>query len=85
MGKIMKVLFKTKITIDVISDEPLEGGAQLDLSNLDYAITDGSWSGLKEVGKSKPIKGKRAIKEIQSHGSDPEFFFLDKNGYELED
>ena len=77
-----KTIYKTKVTIEILSDEPVNDN--ISLKDIQYEITDGQWSGKITHGESKPLKGKPAVKEILNHGTDPEFFFMDDKGNEIE-
>jgi len=76
-----KTIYKTVVSITVLSDEPLDGAS---LDDIAYQIEDGDWVGYNLIHKEKPIKGSAAIQAISDSGSDPAFFFMDQDGYPLE-
>lgn len=73
--------YKTVITIEVLSEDPLD--SNMSLSDLDYFITDGDGSGLIKPWKRKKINGKQAAKELMKQGSDPSFFQIDEKGEDI--
>lgn len=76
-----KTIYKSVLTIEVLSDIPLP--ENVSLTDIVYEITDGDMSGLVNWKKRNiPIKGKKAIKEVVLQGSDPGFFNMDENGNE---
>jgi ABC-type antimicrobial peptide transport system ATPase subunit len=73
--------FKTKIEIEILSEEPFEWN---NLDDIKYALTEGHCSGVvKEVGHYKPLNGKQVVKELIKHGSDPECFQLNSKGNDI--
>jgi len=80
--KKQKKLYKTIIQVEVLSEEKLDVN---NLSDLHYAITEGSCSGIWNAKKPTILKGKDAVKATKAQGSDPEFFFMDNEGNSMED
>jgi hypothetical protein len=76
-----KVLYKTTYTIEVLTEE----NVNYDLSELSDVITDGEASGHELRTKTVKVVGKEAVKECEKHGTDTEFFNMDKEGNEIED
>ena len=74
--------YKTVIQITVLSEEPFE---YENLSQVDYAITDGGCSGDYKTVTAKIINGKEAAKELLRQGSDTDFFELTENGEDLQE
>jgi hypothetical protein len=79
-----KVLYRSVIQYEVLSEEPIPDG--MDLEEIIAECYDGEYSGKSEIIVSnKPIVGKRAVKFVEKQGSDVEFFNMDANGNELEE
>lgn len=79
-----KVLYKSIIQIEVLSEEPIPQG--MDIEEIMCECTDGEYSGKTTVIiENKPVVGKRAVNMVVNQGSDPEFFQMDSRGYELSD
>lgn len=74
-------IYKTVLTIEVLSDEPLD--PQMSTSDVVRDMIFGTTSGITKRSSPKLLKGKHAVKEIHKHGTDPSFFFMDENGNEL--
>jgi hypothetical protein len=81
--KKQKKLYLTRVTVDVLSEEPIDFNGSLD--DLNYQITDGDCSGVVKQGKAKVLKGKAAVKAVKSQASDTDFFRMDDKGNELDD
>jgi hypothetical protein len=79
-----KKLYKSKLTIEVLSDEPIPEHASLE--SIQEAIEYGPSSGrVLWNSRNKEISGENAVKECEKHGTDPDFFMMDYNGNELHD
>lgn len=74
--------YKTKITVTVISEEPLP---VLSLEELVYEVRDGNSSSQTEQHEPEVLDGKQAVAELVEQGSDPCFFRLDDDGNDDED
>ena len=72
--------YKTTFTIEVLSEEPI---GDISLSNLEYEITDGPYSGGTLIAKEVEIDGAECAEALLEQGSDPEFFDIDSEGYDL--
>lgn len=69
--------------MEVLSEEPIESMSLIDIAN---GGVDGDLSVMtKDKTTDLPIKGIFAVRELQKHGSDVEFFRMDSKGNELED
>lgn len=79
-----KPVYRTIIQFEVLSEEPLDGTETIaDLVSETY---DGSMSGrcLENRLTNEKLVGKAAVKAIKEQGSDPAFFGIDDDGYEIE-
>jgi hypothetical protein len=75
-----KKYYKTVVKVEVLSESPI---AELSLSELDYEITNGNWSGEVLYGSPKVLNGKEMAKALEKQGSAPEFFMIDENGEDV--
>jgi hypothetical protein len=75
-------VYKTIVTLEVLSSEPL---GNISLEDLAYQTEQGDMSLKSEQGKSIKLTGKKAVEVILSHGTDTEFFGMDKEGNEDSD
>jgi len=82
MSKKKKTIYKTVVSITVLSDEPLDGAS---LEDIAYETENGQWVGYNLTHKETKIKGAKAIQAISDAGSDPGFFFMDNDGYPDDD
>ncbi len=76
-----KSLYHTQVTIDILSEEPI---SDIDMNTLTYQLTYGDWSGKINQSKTNQVDGEEAVKMCLEHGTDPEFFQMDKSGFEIE-
>ena len=79
-------LYKTLVTVAVISEKPLEleGMDRRDkLMRLGHSITDGDNVGVISMGPSYALSGINLVREIEEMGSEPGFFQLDEKGNDL--
>jgi len=83
MSKFKPTIYRTVIQFEILSDTSIE---MMSLDEIAYEVKQGGMSGrfLDDVVTNEELKGMKAVKVIKAHGSDPEFFNLDKKGYELE-
>ncbi len=72
--------FKTKIEVEVLSEEPFEYDS---INDIAYSITQGDCSGVLIHKGMKKLNGKQIANELLKQGSDLEFFQLDKQGNDL--
>jgi hypothetical protein len=75
--------YQTKVTITVLSDEPMS--SDLSLQDISYEIDEGDWLGDVSVGASKKIDAERCAQLCDEACSDPSFFGLDADGNDTED
>lgn len=79
-----KVLYRTVIQIEVLSEEPIP--EDMELNDILYKCSEGAYScRTKDLVENKEVVGKRAVKMLEEHGSDPEFFQMDSRGYDTSD
>ena len=77
-----KKIYKTIVQVEILSDEPYIVGS---IDDIARDISSGGESGYSEVIEDRiELSGKKAVKEIKKHGSDPEFFSMDEDGNEIE-
>lgn len=74
-------VFKTKITVTVLCEEPFGDGATLQaaLSNMDLAdicheMDQGDFVGIVEVGEPEEIAADKVAEELEAVGNDGSFF-----------
>jgi len=77
----MKKIYKTRIIVEVLSEEPIN--ENFSLKDIIDEMTDGEYSGTVDQKKPSTLMGKTAANAIIRQGSDPEFFGLDINGKEI--
>ncbi len=70
--------YKTRIVVEVLSEEPLSEDQELD--SVHWGITNGDWSGTVKWSPPKVLNGAQAARALRSQGSDPGFFRLDDKG-----
>ena len=81
-----KILYRTVIEVEILSEEPLNPEDCDNLKTIDYEITEGSWSGKTETKKiNQKLKGIKAADATRRQGSSTDFFFMDKEGNDIED
>lgn len=76
--------YKTTITFEVLSEEPI---GSVSLSDLEYMTTEGHCSGQFKDTIEQVLNGKEMADALTEQGSDTEFFELDEDGndeYEYE-
>jgi hypothetical protein len=83
-GKKQKSIYKTVIEVVVISEEPLNE-SEFSLSEIEYMITDGDYSGQITIKSQDVLLGEDAVIAVKNQGSDPAFFQMDDKGFELEE
>ena len=81
-----KTIYRHLLTVEVLSEEPLDPSMSWSLRDIACEIYDGSFSGATTwTTVNEPLTGKVAVKTILAQGSDPEFFRMDNDGNEIED
>lgn len=79
-----KTLYRTKILVEVLSEEPI--GSGLTLSEIASEGETGDFSiRTVDIQSDKEVVGKMAVKELEKHGTDLEFFNIDSRGYDTQD
>lgn len=74
--------YKTKITFEVLSEEPIPDGMNLD--QIQSECYGGSWSKGELEMTQKELNGKQVAKELIKQGSDPEFFGINEKGEDID-
>lgn len=75
--------FKTVIQIEVLSeDTPVSDG--ISLSDIDFNITVGDWSGVINRVSVTQLSAKEVADALIEQRSDPEFFQVDQDGNEVD-
>ena len=69
-------------TFTVLSEDPIDGDATL--GEIYQSTIDGPNSGETDCTVHKMLNGKQMAKALEKQGSDPEFFYLDEHGNDLE-
>ena len=67
--------YKTVISLEILSEEPVENCS---LSDIDYEITHGQWSGAYKVLSVEKLTKDQVQNELKAQKSDPDFFYYDK-------
>ena len=78
-----KKIYKTIITIEVLSEEPIPSDMQVE--DVIYEGNEGDYSIFVSEGKPKELIGYDAVKAIHKQGSDTDFFGMDEEGNEIMD
>lgn len=75
-----KVIYKTIIRYEILSEEPIPDVISLD--EIANETENGSWSGrFLSCTVNEELVGKRAVSAVKRQGSDPSFFFMDDRGF----
>jgi hypothetical protein len=78
-----RTFYRTIVTVEVLSEEPLP--PEIDLDDLAMEIMDGDYSGKVEWGRPEAIDGPTAARLLRAQGSAPEFFQLNDDGEDIEE
>ena len=78
-----KTLYVNRILLEFVSEEPIDSDTKMETLIEDAVSGDLSMITFDKV-VNKPVKGMRAVKVLDEHGTDYEFFGMDKFGNELE-
>ena len=70
--------YKTRIVVEVLSENPLSEGLELD--SVHWGITNGDWSGTVKWHPPQKLNGKQAAAALRKQGSDPGWFQLTDKG-----
>jgi hypothetical protein len=76
-----RIFYKTKIVVEVLSEEPLPYGQSL--ADIEYDMTNGDNSGLWDIVETMELNGLACANELRNQGSNPEFFRIDEDGNDL--
>lgn len=80
-----KVLYRTIIKVEIISESPVDENFCHDLSAIGYEIERGDMTGLVEPEKvNEELVGKAAADAVIRVGTSTDFFFMDEEGNEIE-
>lgn len=76
--------YRSKIVVEVLSEEPMI--PQLSLTEIDFEITNGDWSGQsEEIVLNEEVDGPTMAQLLKAQGSDPGFFHLTDDGEDTDD
>lgn len=67
-------VYKTVVTIEVLSDQPLNNES---LENISQQTMTGDWSKIMNQSESVELSKDEVITECEKQGSDPSFFLTD--------
>jgi len=77
-----KVLYRTVIEIEVLSEEPID--ENMSIKEIGDECMTGSFSGVHDWKvTNQEVKGLEAVKLTLAQGSSIDFFGMDENGNEL--
>jgi len=79
-----KKLYKSVLRVEILSEEPYP--ESVNLNNVKYNITEGHHSGIFNwETHNKVLVGVKATEEVRKHGTDLEFFQMDKDGNDIDE
>jgi hypothetical protein len=79
-----KKIYRTIITLTVLSDYPLPEG--MSIEEIDAECSDGEMTGKSDwLECNKELLGQEAADAVRGVGSSTDFFQMDENGNELND
>lgn len=82
--KTKKVLYRSVIQIEVLSEYPIPNTMSLD--EIEDECNNGSFSGVHDWKiRNEKIEGLDAIKLTKAQGSSIDFFMMDEDGNEIDD
>ena len=70
--------YKRIFQVEVLSEDPIP--EEMDLDELHYQVTDGSWSGMMTAQDQEEVDGARMAELLRHQQSDPSFFRLTDKG-----
>jgi hypothetical protein len=76
-----RVFYRTVITVEVLSEEPLTGNEGL--SDIEYLINESCSGRVETIVENEKIDGLRMAQLLFEHASDPLDFGLDEEGNDL--
>lgn len=68
-----KQIYKTRMIVEILSEEPIPD--PISLADVNYEINEGGWSGAYWIEGSTLLEGEAAKKAIEQQGSAVDFFF----------
>lgn len=78
-----KKIYRSIITVEVLSDRPVDDTFLSNLSAVDHDITFGDCSGMVKIqSMNDPLTGQEAVQAVLLQGSSPDFFQMDMEGNE---
>ena len=73
----MERYYKTKIVVEVLSNEPITTPFDLDdLEELAFEVINGGWSGVAYVEKAEELTREECVEALEAQGSDPSFLIM---------
>lgn len=76
-----RTFYKTTITVEVLSEEPIPAGVSLE--QIAYEAVNGDYS-MNTIGTDEVVlNGKQAADALLEQGSDPMFFGIDDDGNDV--
>lgn len=79
-----KKIYRTLVTIEVLSEEPIEESMSLD--DIEYECNSGSFSGVHDWKvRNEELVGQAAVDAVLAQGTSPDFFGMDENGNDISD
>jgi hypothetical protein len=77
-GGIMERYYKTRIVIEVLSNEPITTPFGIeDLEDVAYEVVDGEWSGAVSVESMEELTKEECAAALIAQGSDPSFLITE--------
>lgn len=85
-NKQKKTIYRSVITVEILSERPVDDNFLTNLSAVKYEITLGDCSGqVKVQSMNEELVGHEAASAILSQGSSVDFFMMDENGNDTSD
>ena len=78
-----RTFYRTIITVEVLSEDPLP--PEMDLEDVALEIHSGDYSGDVKFGPAEPVDGPEMARLLKAQGSAPEFFQLNEDGEDVEE
>ncbi len=79
-----KKIYRSVISVEVLSDRPLNDVFLCNLNAVDYQITHGECSGKIEVlSMNQTLEGHDAVIAVIAQNSSPDFFQMDMEGNDI--
>ena len=81
-----KKIYRSVITVEVLSETPVDDSFLTNLSSVNYEISSGDCSGqVKVQSMNQELKGQEAVDAVLRQGSSPDFFMMDEEGNDTMD